>query len=216
MAEITGKSAKIKYTAVTGTASTGNAATRSTGAGSETGYVQIDAVARRHWDRATTPTLYLNSTVVPSSNYDVNYVQGKFQWRTGDPSTGTYTIDTTWLAASYLTGGRSWSLDVNVDMHDVTTFSTSTADVTWRTFVPGLSDATMSISRLVSTGDTGPVFYDRLNLPGDVIVEAVTNDLRRLEAFGFVDGDSWEIDPESLTAESVSIQLDGEVYYSTS
>jgi len=154
-------------------------------------------------------------TPVGSSEYSVNYVTGKFVWGSGDPPVGTYTIDSTWLTSSYLTGGRSWSMDVNVNMLDVTTFSTSTADVQWRTFIPGLSDATIQIDRLISTGDTGPVFYDRLNLEQDVIVELVTNDSNRLEAYGWVNGDSWSLDIDAATAESVSIQVDGEVSYST-
>ena len=204
MAEITGKSAKIRYTSVTGTSSTDNAATITTGLGGAVSSVQINATGRRHWDRSSTavPDLYLNSTLVPSTAIDkINPVQGIFHLNESRSSTGTYTIDCHFLTSSYLTGGQSWSADVEVDMLETTSMSTSTGDAQWRTFVPGLSQASVSIERLVSTGDTGPVFYDRVNLENDLIVELITNAANRLEGFGYVESDGWNVGVDGLTVE---------------
>ncbi len=73
----------------------------------------------------------------------------------------------------------------------------------------------MSVERLVSTGDTGPVFYDRLNLETDVLVELITNAANRLEGFGHITADGWDLGVDGLALESVDVQIDGELYYST-
>jgi hypothetical protein len=218
MAELSGKSAKIRYTSILGTSSTDNAATISTGGGTGVSSVQINATGRRHWDRSATavPDLYLNSTLVPSTAIEkINPVQGIFNLNESRTSTGTYTIDCHFLTSTHLTGGKSWSADVDVEMLDTTTFSTSTSDVTWRTFIPGLSEADVSIDRLHSTGDTGPVFYDRLNLENDVLIELITNNANRFEGFAYVETDGWENDIEDLVAESVDLKVTGELYFST-
>lgn len=217
MAELSGKSAKIRYASIAGTSSTDNAATITTGAGTGNSFVQINATGRRHWDNASTavPSLWLNSTLVPANTYEVNYVQGKFEFNESRTSTGTYTIDCHFLTSTYLTGGQEWNATVDVDMLETTSFSTSTGDQQWRTFIPGLSQAQVSIGRLVSTGDTGPVFYDRLNLENDVLVELVVDDAVRLEGYGYVQSDGWNVGVDGLTVESVDIQIDGELHYST-
>lgn len=215
---VSGKQAKIRYTANVGTSSTDNAATITTGAGTGNSSIQINSTARRIWDRSSTaiPELYLNSTLVPSTAIDrINYVQGIFELNESRTSTGTYTIDCHFLTASYLTGARSWNMDVNVDMLDNTTLSTSTADVQWRTYQAGLSDATMNFERLISTGDTGPVIYDRIVLESDIVFQVITNDWRSYEGYAYIDGDSINTDPASLTVESFSARVDGQLEYST-
>lgn len=221
MAALSGRSAKIRFTSVTGTNSTNNAATRSTGVGGDVGYVQINATARQHWDRDSTSfALYrqigaTSTSLVSTTEYTINYVQGKFEARTGDLSTGTYTIDAPFLTNTYLTGGQSWTADVDNEMLETTSFATSTGTTQWRTFIPGLSGASVSIERLNSTGDTGPVFYDRLNLKNDLIVELVTEDFDRFEGYGWVESGGWQTSIDGLTAEAVDITIDGRLYYTT-
>lgn len=219
MAELSGKNAKIRFTSVLGTSSTDNAATRSTGpgAGSTGGFVQIDATGRRHWDRSDTAIPILADAGVPvnSTLYNVNYVQGKFEWSTGDPPVGTYTIDCHFLTNTFLTGGQDWTVTSDNDMLETTSFSTSTQDAQWQTFVPGLSEASVSITRLLSTGDTGPVFFDRLILSTGVIIELIADDAVRLEGYAHVTADGWEASVDGLTAESVDLQIDGRLYHSS-
>jgi hypothetical protein len=218
MAELSGKTAKIRFTSIVGTSSTDNAATISTGGGTGNSSIQINATGRRHWDRSATaePDLFLNSTLVPSTAFDlVNKVQGIFALNESRSSTGTYTIDCHFLTSTFLTGGQEWSVDVDVDMLETTSFSTSTGNTQWRTFTPGLSEATASIERLVSTGDTGPVFFDRLNLPSDLIIELVTDDAVRFEGYARVSADGWNASVDELTVESVDLQIDGPLYFST-
>lgn len=179
-------------------------------------YVQIDDTGKRHWLRDSTGyAVALNGTPQPATAYVLNPVLGRFEFHSTGQTAGTWTADVRYLTNTYLTGARDWSVDINNDMLDVTTFSTSTADVKWRKFEPGLSEADMTLSRLISTGDTGPVFYDRLNLPGDVIVEAVTHDFNSFEAYGLIETDGIQTSVDDMTVESVTVQLTGPVYWST-
>lgn len=222
MAELSGKNAKIRFTSIVGTSSTDNLATRSTGVAiglshTTVGFVQMDSTARRHWDRSSTATPILADagTPVAATLYTVNPVQGKFEWVTGDPPVGVYTIDCHFLTNTFLTGGQAWSVDVDTDMLETTSFSTSTGNAQWRTFREGLSEASASIERLHSTGDTGPVFFDRLNLPSDLIIELVADDAVRFEGYARVSADGWNASVDELTVESVDLQIDGPLYFST-
>ncbi len=222
MAELSGKTAKIRFTSIVGTSSTDNAATRSTGVAAglshtTVGFVQMDSTARRHWDRSSTATPILADGGVPvgATEYNVNPVQGKFEWVTGDPPAGTYTIDCHFLTNTFLTGGQEWTVDVDPAMLETTSFSTSTGNTQWRTFREGLSEASASIERLHSTGDTGPVFFDRLNLPSDMVIELITDDAVRFEGYARVAADGWNASVDELTVESVDLQIDGPLYFST-
>ena len=223
MAEVSGKNAKIRFTSVVGTSSTDNAATRSTGVAiglshTTKGFVQIDSTSRRHWDRSSTATPILADagTPVAATLYTVNPVQGKFEWAVGDPPVGTYTIDCHFLTNTFLTGGQDWSVDADVDMLETTSFSTSTGNTQWRTFIPGLSEATASIERLVtSTSTLGPVFFDRLNLPSDLVIELITDNADRFEGYAHVASDGFTANIEAITTESVDLQIDGPLYFST-
>jgi hypothetical protein len=219
MAAIAGKSAKIRTTSILTTSSTDNAATITTGAGTGVSSVQIDATGRRHWDRGSTatPSLYLNSTLVPSSDIaSINPVQGVITLDNSRTSTGTWTIDMRFLTTTYLAGGKSWDLDWDTNMYDTTAFSTTTGNVQWRTFVPGLSGGSVSISRLTSTGGTtGPLVYDHMNLQNDVVVELVTDAANHYEAYGWYDSLGVTADIDSLTVESIDITIDGDLYFST-
>jgi hypothetical protein len=218
MGELSGKKAKIRTTSVLGTSSTDNAATISTGGGTGNSSIQITATGRRHWDRSATatPTLFLNTTLVPSTAIEtINPVQGIINLNESRTATGTYTLDLIFLTTTYLTGGQDWTVTVDNDMLETTAFSTSTGDAKWRTFTPGLSEASASISRLLSTGDTGPVFFDRLNLEAPLIVELVAENADRLEGYAFVASDGWEASVDGLTAESVDLQIDGQLYHSS-
>jgi predicted secreted protein len=217
MAEVSGKSSKVRYTSVVGTSSTDNASTRSTGAGTNTGYVQINDTGKRHFDITASSTafkVWRGASQQSATLYDINYVRGIFNWRSGDPSTGTYTIDAVTHTASYLAGGKSWSVDAEVDMLDVTTFSTSTANTQWRRFLPGLSQASASLGRLVSTA-TGPVFWDRLNLESAFIVELVTDNDNKYEGYAYVSADSYAAPVDDNLTEDVELQITGPLYYST-
>lgn len=206
---LAGRAADVKITSLTGTTSTGEASTRSTGVGSGTGYVRINDATKRHWDPDSTPVLYLNSTAVSSTAYSVNYVQGIFQWLSGDPTTGTYTSDVEYLTASSVAGGREWSLGVEQDMFEVSTFGSSG----WKQFQPNLVGASLSIGRYWNDSD----FLDYLTLDSRFLVELQISSTGgwRYEGFARVRADAITTSVDAIVGETVNLDIDGQLYYTT-
>lgn len=203
-----GRQAALKITASSPTATTNEAATRSTGV-TGTGYVQINSTTKRHWDPTAVHTLWLNSTLVSSTNYNINYIQGKFEWRTGDPPTGTYTIDANYLAVSSVAGGREWTANVEVDLFDTTEFGSSG----WKQFQPNLVGATAQIQKFW----TDAAFYDRINLQTRFVAELIINSVtgEKYEGFAFLSGDQINTPVDGLVSETVDLNIDGQLYYTT-
>lgn len=201
-----GKDANVKITSVAATTSTGESATLS-----PDGYsVQIDDPAKRHWDptSATRPVLYHNSTAVDPSLYQVNYVQGKFEF-SSTQSTGVYTSDVEYLTASKVAGGREWNLNVETDMFEVSEFGSSG----WRQFQPNMTGASVTISRYW----TDSSFLDLLSNESRFVVELFPNDAGgwKYEAFARPRADQVGAAVDSIVGEAVQLQVDGKLYFST-
>lgn len=223
MAVLTGKSAKVKFTAVTPTTAAGEAFTSLSGTTDRTEFRITDGT-KRHWTRSQSPVVLVNSTA--HTDFVYNAVQGKLSF-TGTPLTTVESAQVTatvyWLTASFLPWTREWTLDTDVDMLETTSFSTTTGDVQWRTFTAGLQGATIDLGRIVPEGPatTGytPVWFDRLNTDQDVIVELTLNasggSTNRFEAYARVMSDSYDVPRDGLQAESVTLQIDGELYHAT-
>ncbi len=218
MAALSGKTAKVKVTAVTPTSSTDEAVTKLS-----SGVFQITAAAKRHWDRNSTGAVgvYIGAVLQGSSEYAVNPVEGVVSFATGyRPETAeTVTLDPHYYTASYLGQTRSWSADFGTDMLDVTAFATSTSAAQWRTMIPGLTGGTIELGRFVSTGstvDTEPVMFDGQWLGAELVVELHMSDDDHLAGFAYVDADAWENEVDGQPAETVSLTVDGPFYYSTS
>ncbi len=214
MVAVTGKVARIRVTAATATSSTDNAATLSTN-----GLVlSIDSTDRRHWNRATSTHIQVFEAAVNRTTdiADINYVLGQVTFDTAHSTASAWTIDTEYLTSSYLGQGREWTADIGTDILDQTTFSTTTADTQWRTTVPGLSEASVTIERFWATS-TGPAFFDRLAVEQDTVVELWRDYATRskLEGFGYVEGDDFEVPVDESAAESVTLTIDGQLYNST-
>ncbi len=119
---LSGRSAELLVTGLNGIGSTDNAATIAADFLS----VQIDSTLRRHWDiNSTTPTAWLDGSTVGIGPYTVNYVQGKFEFTSTQDSTGVWTIDTDYLTATNVAGGREWNLTVEHEAFEVTEFGSS-------------------------------------------------------------------------------------------
>jgi hypothetical protein len=213
---IAGKDANLRIASGVPTSSTDEAATRSTGPGASTtvpGWVQITSTAHRYFDPDSTPILYVeavgSTTVVPSSEYNVNPVQGLFNWTSGDPSTGTYTADIEWLTATPVSGGREWSLNVEADMFEVTEFGSSG----WKQWQPNLTGATVTVAKYW----TDETFFDLFNVEERFIVtlDIDKNQSWRYEGFVRIASDQVQTPTDGLVGESLNMTFDGPVFYST-
>lgn len=216
MAALSGKSARIKVTSAVSSSSTNNAATLATDGQTLT----INSTAKRHWDRtlSTGLTVFAGAGDV-TADLDAtqnNYVQGIVVFSTPHSTALSYTIDVDAFTASYLGFGRNWTANVNVDMNDVTAFSTSGTNVGWRSFQPGLAGASVSIERFWAA-TTGPAFFDRLNTETALVVELVTNDAtaEKLEGYAYVAGEGFTVPVDGTATENVDLTVDGQLYLST-
>ena len=219
MAALTGRAAKVKYTAATFSTAAGEAFT-SLSASTDRTEFRITDGTKRHWTRDQPPIVLVNSTA--HSDFSWNPVQGKLTF-TGTPLTVAESAQVTatvyWLTASYMPWTRSWTADVDNTMHDVTAFSTSATDAKWRTFQTGLQGATVDLGRIVpeGPGTTGytPLFFDRLNAGQDVILELHLGSTYKLEAYAEVSGDGYTVPRDGLQEESVTLQVTGPMFYAT-
>ena len=225
MAAVTGKGAKVKVTSATYSTAAAEAFTSISPTTDRTEFRITDGT-KRHWARITStggpkPPLMLVNTTAHVGDFDVNYVQGKVTFdpalttAEGDAVTGTVY----WHTASFLPWTRSFTMDVNTDMLDVTAFSTTTGIVQWRSFVGGLSGATIDLGKIVASGPatTGytPMWFDRLNTDQDVLVELHMASTYKFEGYARVETDSWGASVDALQTEDISLTVDGPLYYAT-
>jgi hypothetical protein len=219
MAALTGKAAKVKYTAAAYSTSAAEAFTSLSASTDKTEFRITDG-SKRHWTRDLPPVVLVNSTA--HTDFSWNAVQGKLTF-TGTPLTVAESAQVTatvyWLTASYLPWTRTWTADIDNTMLDVTSFSTSATDAQWRDFQAGLQGATVDLGRIVpvAPGTTGytPLFFDRLNVGQDVIVELHLGSTYKLEAYAQVAGDGYTVPRDGLEEESVTLTVDGPMYYAT-
>jgi hypothetical protein len=155
------------------------------------------------------------------TDFGINYVQGKVTFGTALTTAegDGVTVDARWLTSSYLPMTRTWDLSVANDMLDITTFSTTTGAVQWREFSHGVSQATVDLGRIVNGGTTSvPLFFDRLNTDTDLIVELINQPAGttyKWEGYARVASDDYTSPVDALLEESVSLQIDGPLYYAT-
>lgn len=213
---IAGKDANLRIASGVATTSTNVACTRSTGVGAgatPTGYVQITSTSQRYIDPDSTPALYRiaagSTTLVAATDYTVNGVQGIFQWVSGDPSTGTYQADIQYLTATQVSGGREWTLNVEADMFEVSEFGSAG----WKQFQPNLNGAQATISKYW----TDSTFFDLFNTESKFIVELIAENTNgwRYEGFVRIQSDQVGTPTDGLVGETINLQFDGPVYYST-
>lgn len=214
MAAITGRQAKLKITAASGTASTGQALSEASPTTNIYTY-RIDTAARRHWDRGASVTLYRNTTAVDATDYTINYAVGEVSFGQAQSTGETMTADITWLAASYLADARAWTLDVETDMLDITTFTTTTGNTEWREFATGLSGAAATLERITVSDSTGATFFDRVSAGQDLVVEFIVADTNKYEGYAHIEGDEHETVVDALSEETVTLRIDGPLSYTT-
>ena len=223
MAAVTGKGAKVKVTSATYSTAAAEAFT-SISPTTDRIEFRITDGTKRHWARITStggplPPLMLVNSTAHVGDFDVNYVQGKVTFdpalTTADVVTGTVY----WHTASFLPWTRSFTMDVNTDMLDVTAFSTTTGTVQWRSFVGGLSGATINLGTIVATASTStgyqPMWFDRLNTDEDILVELHMASTYKFEGWARIEGDSWAAPIDGLQTEDVTLTVDGPLYYAT-
>jgi len=206
---LSGRNAALKITGLAGVASTDNAATLS----GDFLTVSINSTLRKHWDpdQSPEPSVWLNASTVGVGPYTVNYVQGQFEFTSTQNSSGVWTIDTDYLTASAVAGGREWQLNVEQEAFEVTEFGSGG----WKQFQPNFAGASVSISRYWNDSD----MLDRLASTGDnrFVVELVVSSANgwRYEGFARVASDNPQAAVDAIVSESANFVIDGELYFTT-
>jgi hypothetical protein len=219
MSALSGKIARVGMTAATPTSSTNQAATLAPGGLNLT----INATGRRRW--AVEPSniaVFAGATQVASSDYVIDYPIGRIRFDAARSTAVTYTLDVPWLATSYIGHTKAWTLDVAVAQNDCTAFSTGTDGAAWRTYLPGLTDANVTLSRYVAGGGTGgettgPIMVDRQMLNSDFYLDLIVNatDQSRYVAYGRIAGIQTSVPVDGVGMEQVTFKPSGEVYWTT-
>ena len=126
MAALTGKAAKVKYTAASATTAAGEAFTSISATTVRTEFRITDG-DKRHWTRDLPPVVLVNSTA--HTDFVFNPVQGKITF-TGTPLTTAQSAQVTatvyWLQARYLPWTRTFRRDGDAAVRDVTAGPTTT------------------------------------------------------------------------------------------
>lgn len=111
----------------------------------------------------------------------------------------------------------SWSIDVDNDMHDITSFTTSAAQ--WRTFAAGLSGWTGSLDGVgfdaASTGQDNLIAATLTPVSAAVVLELDQTVGGNLSGNAFLDSMSLGADVGGMTDASWSLQGTGTLTYST-
>jgi hypothetical protein len=163
----------------------------------------ITDTTKRYWDKATVPTVYVDA--VEESGVTIDYIGGRITFDTPLAGTEAVTVTGEYWTVTELAGFYNWSLDLNADLEDATTF----ADSGWRTFVQTLKGFTISAEAYWQD----ETFLDRLG--EEVVIALYVNEENdtRYEGFAYITTDAVETPVEGLVQDSVEFTGSGELYF---
>ncbi len=203
---LSGRDAGLNITAQTPTSSTDQLATIA----GDSLSVQIDLSTRRHWDDAGAVEIFANASTVGVGPYTVNYVQGIFNFLTTQNSSAAWTIDSEWLTASKVAGGREWTLNVDLEAFEVTEFGSSG----WRQFQPNMAGANVSIGRYWNDSNfIDLIVADNPKFVVELIVSSTAG--WKYEGFARIAQDSINVAVDAIVTENLNMVLDGQLYFTT-
>ena len=122
-----------------------------------------------------------------------------------------------WAGGSVASIG-TWSMDVDSNMQDITSFTTDT--VQWRTFAAGLSGWTGSMDGVgfdpSSTGQANLIAESLLPVSAAVVLELDQTQGGKLTGTAFVSSASYGAEIDGMANATWSLQGTGSVSYTTS
>lgn len=218
MAVIHGKFGRVRITAATPTSTTNLGTDLLT----DKRTLILTDTTRRHWDPAATLLRVYGATTgtpLAAGTYTPDYVRGRVNFTTDHSTSVAYKVDAAWMPTSCLAVTRAWTLDYSVDIKDATVFTCSTVNSDWRTYLPGLPEATIRLDRLnASSESTAAPFIDRLTLQTPLFIELMPNATLadKWECYARIQADAHSVPVDDLLTESVTLRVDGPIYWTTS
>jgi hypothetical protein len=179
----------------------------------------ITNAAKRYWDDGASVT-YRTSTnggstwtgylatnlVAPGATPLAQCVGGKIIFSAAQPTATIVQVAGFYFPYSQCGQGHSWSLDIDSDVLDSTTFGSS-----WKQYTDGESGGSIKFERYAMDG----YFLAALNAGAKIIVVAYVDAsvLTRYDCYAYAKTDSVKADVKGLVEESLSLTATGKVYY---
>lgn len=153
------------------------------------------------WDPATPVTV----TVTPEQTvaYTVVYAGGAVMFASALSVGSTVTVTGKYFTAvNKVAGAKSWSLDMPVDMIDITSWDTEPG---WREYMPSLKSGTVSLERWW----LDEFFHTYLSTSARIGLELREDADNIYYVYGYLTGDSIKRATEGAIEESISVQVTG-------
>lgn len=158
---------------------------------------------KRYWDKATTPTVYVDGS--PETAVTIQYAGGRVVFDTPLAGTEAVTVTGKYFTVSEVGGFYNWTGDFSTEMADKTTFASDG----WKESEPILNEFSVSAESYWQNGS----FIDRL---GTEIILALyvdeTSDYR-YEGYAYLSSDSISSAVNELITEPIEFTGNGNLYY---
>lgn len=145
-------------------------------------------------------------TVVPAAEYTFDPVGAIAKFNAAQAAGTLIRYDYSYLPIAKLGGAKEWSLDLDVDLIDATTFGD-----TWKRRVAGVKDATGSITKWWLDNAFLSLLGSRLGVVLYTDFAANT----RYEAFAWLKGESIGAAVDGLVEDELTFECEGNVNYAT-
>ncbi|HEX6956262.1 MAG TPA: hypothetical protein VF156_15415 [Agromyces sp.] len=205
---IAGNKADLYITSTPAVAVTAEACTVMTtgqGAPAANQWWRITNNARRFADPTVAPTVKVGGVTQATNTYTWDPAGGLVKFNSVMGAV-TVTVDFSYLPITKVAGAKEWSLDMDTDLLEATTFGDS-----WKRRVPGVKDATGSFNDWWVDSSFLSQLGTRLGL---VLYTDFANNLR-YECFGWLKGESISSAVDGLVEDELSFEAEGNVNYAT-
>ncbi|MCL5045569.1 MAG: hypothetical protein M1598_01980 [Actinobacteria bacterium] len=166
---------------------------------------QITNPAKRYWDKSQAVTVKKNS-VIQSSGFKIEHLSGFVVFDAALLGTDVVTVSGSYLTVSQVGGMFNWSLDVEAETEEVTTF----ASAGWKEYLP--TNIGFSGSAEAYWGDAS--FFTALGTEVILVFYVdVGASKKRYEGYGVISKDGVEVAHDAVVQESIDFQGSGKLYY---
>lgn len=164
-----------------------------------------------YWDDKTPVTVEKStdggtSWTTVTTGFEIEHAGGYVAFA-ADQGTATFRVSGKSLVISQIGGGFNWTLDIERETIDATTFDSGG----WREFVHGLGGFSGSFEKYWLNGE---IFSELGNEQLILILYVNAGPSKiRYEGYGILNTDSIETPVDGLVSESIDFQGDGKIFY---
>lgn len=172
----------------------------------------ITNTTKRYWDKTAAVTVKVDDglgggPVVQTTGFTLEHPGGVVVFEVARAVGDTVTVSGSYVAVTQVGGVFNWSLDLEHDTAEVTTF----ASAGWKEFLATIKGFTGSAEAYWDSGGLFDSLGDDLILV--FYVDATAGSLLRYEGYGIINGLNPEAAVDDVVSEGVEIQGNGPLYY---